>query len=272
MPRQCPACGSETAREEGEAARRCTNPACPAQRRAAILHFASRAAMDIDHLGPALVDQLVARGWANAPADLYRLRAQDVAGLERMADRSAANLIEAIEGSRSGRPFDRLLHALGIPHVGQTAARIVAGVYPDVPALLAADPDDLLARLAEEHAIGPKIAESVRRYLTTPTTRRILEDLAAVGVTTVPVASPGAAAEGPLSGRAFCVTGTLSLPRERIHERLRAAGAEIHETVKKTTTDLVAGEKVGKSKLDKARKLGVRVLSEAGLWELLGGS
>ena len=267
MPKRCPECGAEALRVEGEVARRCTNPACPAQHRAAILHFAGRAAMDIDHLGPAVVDQLVEKGWVREPSDLYRLRAQDVAGLERMAERSAQNVIDAIEGSRTGRPFDRLLHALESP-TSAPRSREPSRVSSDAAALLAADPD-VAARLGDEHAIGPKIAEAVRGYLAAPDTRALLQHLVDVPVTTVPVREPAAAAVGPLSGRAFCVTGTLSLPRERIHELLRAAGGDIHETVKKTTTDLVAGEKVGKSKLDKAAKLGVRVLSEIELWELV---
>jgi len=269
MPTTCPACGAPALREGEEVARRCTNPACPAQRRAAILHYTSRAAMDIDHLGPSLVDRLVEQGWLREPADLYRLRTQDLARLERMGERSAANVVEAIGASRTGRPFDRLVHALGIQHVGITAARTLARVYADARALLAAAPDEAAARLAEEHAIGPKIAEAVRRYLASDDTRAILEHLVDAGVRTTPVEQPSTAPTGPLAGRAFCVTGTLSLPRERIHERLRQAGAAIHETVKKDTTDLVAGEKVGKTKLDKARKLGVRVLSEAELWSLV---
>jgi DNA ligase (NAD+) len=269
MPATCPACGAAAVRGEGESARRCTNPACPAQRRAAILHFSSREAVDIDFLGPALVDQLVEKGWLREPADLYRLRAQDVALLERMGERSAQRLIDAIAGSRTGRSFDRLVNALGVPHVGTTAARTLARVYRDARELLAADPEAVAARLGEEHAIGPKIAESVRAYLATPETRGILEHLVEVGVETSPVEGPSSAADGPLAGRSFCVTGTLSLPRERVHELLRAAGAQIHETVKQGTTDLVAGEKVGKTKLDKARKLGVRILGETELWQLV---
>ncbi|NMC69264.1 MAG: NAD-dependent DNA ligase LigA [Myxococcales bacterium] len=269
MPDRCPACDAPAVREPGEAARRCTNPACPAQRRAAILHYAARAAMDIDHLGPALVDQLVDRGWVREPADLYRLRAQDVALLDRMGERSAQNVIDAIAASRTGRSFDRLIHALGIPHVGATVARTIAGVYPDARALLDAAPDTVAARLAEEHAIGPKIAESVRAYLARPDTRAVLEHLLEAGVTTRPAAAEPAAATGPLAGRAFCVTGTLSLPRERVHELLRAAGAAIHESVKKGTTDLVAGENVGRTKIEKARKLGVRILDETDLWKLV---
>jgi DNA ligase (NAD+) len=269
MPDRCPACDAPAVREEGEAARRCTNPACPAQRRAALLHYSTRAAMDIDHLGPALVDQLVERGWVREPADLYRLRAQDVALLDRMGERSGRNVADAVAASREGRSFDRLIHALGIPHVGATVARTIAGVYPEARALLDADPEAVSARLAEEHAIGPKIAESVRAYLARSDTRGVLEHLLEVGVTTRPVAADPVAPDGPLAGRAFCVTGTLSLPRERIHELLRAAGAAIHESVKKNTTDLVAGDKVGKAKLDKARKLGVRILDETALWTLV---
>ena len=269
MPDRCPACDAPAVREPGEAARRCTNPACPAQRRAALLHYAARAAMDIDHLGPALVDQLVDRGWVREPADLYRLRAEDLASLDRMGERSAQNVIDAITASRTGRSFDRLIHALGIPHVGATVARTIAGVYPDARALLDAAPDAVAARLAEEHAIGPKIAESVRAYLARPDTRAVLEHLIEAGVTTRPIAVEPVVPAGPLAGRAFCVTGTLSVPRERVHELLRAAGATIHESVKKGTTDLVTGEKVGRTKIEKARQLGVRILDEADLWKLV---
>ncbi len=268
MPRECPACGAPALRAEGEAARRCANPACPAQRSAALLHYAGRDAMDIDHLGPAIVDQLVEKGLAREPADLYRLAAADLASLERMGDKSAANLLAAVDASRTGRSFDRLLHALGIPHVGRTVAGTIARCYPDARALLAASPDDVAARLAAEHSIGPKIAAGVRSFLARPDTRRILDGLVDVGVETVH-APPRESGAGPLSGRAFCITGALSLPRERIHEMLRLRGAEIHETVRKGTTDLVAGEKVGKTKIDKARKLGVRVLNETDLWSLI---
>ena len=189
--------------------------------------------------------------------------------LVRMGERSARRLVDTIAGSRTGRSFDRLVNALGMLHVGTTAARTLARVYRDARQLLAADPAAVAARLGEEHAIGPKIAEAVRAYLASPDTRGILEHLVDVGVETRPVEEPASAAGGPLAGRAFCVTGTLSVPRERVHELLRAAGAQIHETVKQGTTDLVAGEKVGKTKLDKARKLGVRILGETELWQLV---
>ena len=266
MPKRCPECGAEALRVEGEVARRCTNPACPAQHRAAILHFAGRAAMDIDHLGPAVVDQLVEKGWVREPSDLYRLRAQDVAGLERMAERSAQNVIDAIEGSRTGRPFDRLLHALESP-TSAPRSREPSRVSSTRPRCWPPIPTSPRGWATSTRS-GRR---SPRRCAATSRPRHARPPAAPVDVpvTTVPVREPAAAAGGPLSGRAFCVTGTLSRPRERIHELLRAAGGDIHETVKKTTTDVVAGEKVGKSKLDKAAKLGVRVLSEIELWELV---
>jgi len=262
MPEGCPVCGGPTARIEGEARWRCTNRlACPGQLKASLRHFAMRSAMDVEHLGPALIDQLVDLGLVRDPADLYTLDAARLAGLDRMADRSAANLAEAIAVSRD-RPLDRMLTGLGIPLVGEVAARQLAARYGSLRAFAQADPEAERVELAAIHGIGKKIAESVAASLEDARFVGVLRKLLDLGVD--PVYEAGVSA-GALAGKSFCITGALSEPRVAIQDRIRAASGEVHSAVKKGTTYLVAGEKVGKAKLDKARALGTEVIDEAAL-------
>jgi DNA ligase (NAD+) len=271
MPGRCPFCGAGLERKEGEAAVRCPNRACPEQVRAKIHYFSRRGAMDIDHLGPSLIQQLTDRGLVADVADLYRLESGDLVPLERMAEKSAANVVEAIRASREGRSFDRLILSLGILHVGEVAARLVAERYPDLPALLAASPGDVEAALSETVGIGPVIAASIREFLADGDNRRLMKKLIDQGVKTVPVAREGdAKVEGPLSGSRFCVTGVLSMPRSRAQDMIRGAGGEVHDTVKAGTTYLVAGEKVGAAKISKAKKYGTKVIDEAKLLAMIG--
>ncbi len=278
MPAGCPECGAKVVsrlREEAkpelgaEAAVRCPNRECPAQVRGRILYFASRPAMAIDHLGESLVDQLVSRGLVHDVADLYDLDVERVSGLERMGKKSAQNVIDSIRASRE-RTFDRLVGGLGIPQIGQVAGKQFAEVAGELSTLLAWSADELRERAESIHGFGPKMIDSVVDFVNDPAERRVLEKLVERGVSR-PQPRAEVALEGPLSGTSFCVTGVLSRKREDVQSLLRAAGAVIHDSVKKGTTYLVAGEKTGKTKLDQAKKHGVRVVDEEEMDRLLRG-
>ncbi|MBW2276533.1 MAG: NAD-dependent DNA ligase LigA [Deltaproteobacteria bacterium] len=269
MPTSCPVCGAPATREEGEARRRCTNRlACPGQLKAAIRHFAGRSAMDVEHLGPSLIDQLVEKNLVADPADLFALRAEQVAALERMADKSAENLIAAIADSR-GRSLDRMITGLGIPLVGEVAARQLAQRFGSLSGLAGADPETQRAELGSIHGIGDKMADSVARALEDERLMRVVRKLLELGID--PSAPESDGPSGPLEGKSFCVTGKLSRPRGQIHESIRAVGGDVHKAVKQGTSYLVIGDNVGKTKIDKAKQLGTEVISEEGLAELIGG-
>jgi DNA ligase (NAD+) len=269
MPDCCPGCGTPVERRPGEVAYRCPNPQCPAAVKGAIHYFARRFAMDIDQLGEALVEQLVDRRLVRDVADLYDLTAADLEGLDRMGKKSAQNVLGAIAASKN-QSFDRLLVGLGIEQVGQVAAHQLAEVAGSLAGLLAWVPDEVSEKVDEIPGFGPKMAESVRAYLFDSTQRQVLEKLAARGVSS-PMPRRAATPDGPLSGMSFCVTGVLSQKREDVHAAIRAAGGEVHEQVKQGTRYLVLGDKVGKSKLDAARRRGTQVIDEARLAELLRG-
>jgi len=256
MPDKCPACGSTVVRVPGEAATRCVNKACPAQQQERLIHFASRGAMDIEGLGPAIIEQLVEAGLVSTPADFYRLTKEDLLQLERFGEKSAQNLIDAIAASKN-RPVSRLIYALGIRLVGAEVARELAKHFPSVQALAQAGEEELMA----VPAVGEKIARSVVDFFSDPDNRRLIAELAEVGVSVEGQEEQGGAAV--LSGLTFVVTGKLErYSREQIEEQLRQLGANVTSSVSKKTSYLIAGEKAG-SKLDKARELGVPVLSEA---------
>lgn len=260
-PDTCPVCGSATLRAEGEAARRCVNTACPAQVRERIRHWASRPAMDIDGLGPARIDQLVTAGLVRDVVDLYALTVEQLAPLERMGAKSAENLVASIDASRD-RPLSRLIFALGIRFVGERAASILASHFGRMDALARASAGEL-ASLPE---IGEKIAESVATYFAQPETQRLLARLRNVGLR---MDEPGGPApDGPLAGRSFVLTGTLSMPRHQAEARITALGGRVSSSVSRKTDYVVAGADPG-SKLDKARQLGVPVLDEAEFLRLL---
>ncbi len=267
MPRTCPVCEAPASREQGEARWRCTNRlACPGQLKASILHFARRAAMDIEHLGPSLIDQLVEQGMVSDPADLYLLNASRVSGLERMAEKSAANLIAAIDSSRS-RSLDRLFTGLGIPLVGEVAATQLAKRYGTLSEFAARNPDLEQEELAAIHGIGPKIAEAVAEALRDERFMDVLRKITSLGID--PRAKHVETLAGGLTGASFCVTGKLGRPRSDIHDNIRRAGGEVHTAVKKGTTYLVTGEKVGKTKIEKAEKNGTVVIDEAALFDMI---
>ena len=270
MPERCPICDTPVEKREAEVAIRCPNPRCPAVVKGAIFHFSRRFAMDIDHLGESLIEQLVDKGLVEDVADLYDLDSETLQRLERMGKKSADNVIASIDASRA-RELDRLLTGLGIDHVGQVAARQLGDAAESLAELLGWSRETAADKVAGIAGFGPKMVESVVDFLFDETSRSLLSKLAARGVS-VPQKRASVAADGPLRGSAFCVTGVLSRRREDVHADIRAAGGEVHDKVKKGTTYLVAGEKVGKAKLDSAKKHGAAVIDEATLARLLGGA
>ncbi len=268
MPSTCPICGADAKREEGEARWRCTNRlTCPGQLKAAIHHFAGRSALDIEHLGPSLIDQLVERGYVKDPADVYRLEADQIAALERMAQKSAQNLLDAVEKSRS-RPLDRWLNGLGMPLVGEVSARELANRYGTLAAFACRNPQMEREALAAIHGIGDKIADSVASALEDARFMAVVRKLLDLGIN--PTAKRRDPAGGALEGLSFCVTGTLSRSRPEIHERIKAAGGEVHKSVGKKTRYLVAGDKVGRTKIAKAEASGAEVIDEETLRAMMG--
>ncbi|MEM5276965.1 NAD-dependent DNA ligase LigA [Cupriavidus taiwanensis] len=264
MPSACPVCGSHIEKLEDEAIARCTGGLiCAAQRKQSLLHFAQRRAMDIEGLGDKLVEQLVDQGIVRTPADLYKLGVAKLAALERMADKSAANLVAAIDKSRA-TTMNRFIFALGIRHVGEATAKDLAKHFGKLDALMAADE----AALLEVNDVGPVVAQSIANFLAEPHNVEVIEQLRAAGVHWAE-SEPVARAPAPLSGKTFVLTGTLpTLSREDAKELLEAAGAKVAGSVSKKTDYVVAGAEAG-SKLDKAEALGVPVLDEAGMLALL---
>jgi len=265
MPECCPECGSEVLRVEGEAVSRCTGGLyCPAQRKEALKHFASRRAMDIEGLGDKLVDQLVDKGLVSSPADLYGLDAESLAELERMGRKSAANLVQALEHSKR-TSLARFLFALGIREVGEATAHSLAAHFGDLQLLMAADQDTL----QQVPDVGPVVAAHVVGFFRQPHNREVIDQLLRAGVSW-PRQTPKAPEARPLAGKTFVLTGTLSRPRNELKVELEALGAKVSGSVSKRTSYVVAGVDPG-SKLAKALELGVEVLDEDGLQRLLTG-
>ena len=267
MPAACPECGSAIARLEGEAVARCTGGLiCPAQRKASLLHFASRRALDIEGLGDKLVDQLVDAGLVKTPADLYRLDPASLSSLERMAAKSASNVLSAIARSKAAT-LPRFVFALGIRHVGEVTAKDLARHFGGLDAIMAADG----ARLQEAPDVGPVVAESVARFFAEPHNRQVIAELRAAGLHWAEGEGARAATAGPFTGKIVVLTGTLaSMTRDEARERVEAAGGKVTGSVSKKTDFVVAGEEAG-SKLDRARELGVEVLDEARFRAMLDG-
>ena len=264
MPSVCPVCGSHVAKAEDEAVSRCTGGLfCPAQRKQALLHFAGRRAMNIDGLGDKLVEQLVDANLVRTPADLYRLGLLAVIELERMGEKSAVNLLAAIEHSKQ-TTLARFIFALGIRNVGETTAKDLAQHYGSLDKLLAADEADLL----QVRDVGPVVAHSIRDFLQEMHNREVIEQLRACGVAWQEH-EMRVATGLPLSGKTFVLTGTFSsLSRDAAKEKLEALGAKVSGSVSKKTDYVLAGTEAG-SKLDKARELGVTILDEAQFMALL---
>ena len=254
MPEHCPACDFVLEREEGEAVRRCLNPLCPAQRREKLIHLASRAALNIEGLGPAIIDQLVDEGYVAEPADLFRVTKEQLLTLEGFADRSAEKLLASLE-SRKHVPLPRFINALGIRHVGEHTAGALAAHFGDLDALVQASSEDL----RQVEGIGEVVADHVDRWLHSSEGRTVVDDLRAAGVE--PEHTTRGA--GPWTGQTWVLTGTLdSMSRPEAEERIRALGGNPGSSVSKKTHTVVAGASPG-SKLEKAQRLGVRVLDEA---------
>ena len=264
MPRTCPVCGSDAVREEGEADYRCTGGLfCGAQRKEAILHYAHRRAVEIEGLGDKLVEQLVDAGVVRTLPDLYRLGLTALAGLERMADKSANNLLEALEKSKQ-TTLPRFLFGLGIRHVGEATAKELARHFGKLDAIMDATEEQLL----EVSDVGPIVAQSIRTFFDQPHNREVVEQLRACGVSW-PEGEPAARAPQPLSGKTFVITGTLpTLSRDEAKDKVEAAGGKVAGSVSKKTDYVVAGTEAG-SKLTKAQELGVAVIDETALLAML---
>lgn len=263
MPEKCPECGAPVVRIEGEAAARCSNGlSCPAQRKQALIHFASRRAMDIEGLGDKLVEQLLAAGLVETPADLYELEPAQLAGLERMAEKSAENLKQGIDASR-GRELARFIFALGIRNVGEQTAKDLARHFGQLDALMAAEADALL----EVPDVGPVVAASIRTFFAETHNHAVIERLRQAHAWRDGEARRVAA--GRFVGKTFVLTGTLpTLSRDQAKARIEAEGGKVAGSVSKKTDYLVAGAEAG-SKLVKAQELGIALLDEDGLTALL---
>ncbi len=266
MPKACPVCGSAVVREKGEANHRCTGGLfCAAQRKEAILHFAARRAMDVEGLGDKLVDQLVEAGVIRTLPDLYKLGIATLSGLERMAEKSAQNVLAALEASKS-TTLPRFLFGLGIRNVGESTAKDLAKHFGVLDAIMDASVEDLL----QVNDVGPIVAQSIRTFFDQPHNREVVEQLRAAGIHW-PEGVPADKPPQILAGKTVVLTGTLpTMGRDEAKDLLEAAGAKVSGSVSKKTSYVVAGAEAG-SKLAKAEELGVPVLDEAGLLRLLAG-
>lgn len=262
MPDKCPICNSDVFKPEGEAVTRCVNSACPAQVKEHIRHFASRNAMDIDGLGPSLIDQLVDKGLVKNAADLYFLEHNQIANLERMGDKSAQNLLNAISQSKN-RSLARLIFALGIRHIGVRAAEILSEHYNSVDALKSAKAEEL----ENIYEIGPKVAQSIVQFFQQEGNIKMLERLKSAGVKVSEEKETGQ--EMPLSGKTFVLTGSLhNMTRNIASDIIKELGGRVTSSVSNNTDYVIAGESPG-SKYDRAKKLGINILNEEEFLKLI---
>ncbi len=263
MPKRCPECGSAIHHVEGEVAYRCVNAACPAKRKESLLHFAGRHAMNIDGLGEKIVDQLVDKGLVKDVADLYSLRLEEVAGLERMAEKSAQNLLDEIEASKKNS-LARLIYALGIQFVGERTAQLLAEHFSSLEELAAAKEEELM----EVPEVGPKVAASIVEFFSEPANRQLIKKLRKAGVH--PTAEKRQVKSDKFAGKSFVFTGGLAnRTREEAGEIVQQHGGKVSGTVSKKTDYVVVGTDPG-SKYDKAKELGVTILSENEFEKLAG--
>ena len=265
MPAKCPVCGSHVVKAEDEAVARCSGGLyCPAQRKQALIHFASRRAMDIEGLGDKLVEQLVDSDIVRTPADLYRMGLMALVNLDRMAEKSATNLLAAIEKSKQ-TTLARLIYALGIRNVGETTAKDLARHFGSLDRLIAASDEEWL----QVNDVGPVVVQCLRQFLSESHNLEVIEQLRAAGIAWLE-GEPQRTAAGSLAGKVFVLTGTLpALSREEAKALIESAGGKVSGSVSKKTDYVVAGEEAG-SKLEKAQALGVTVIDEAQLRTLLG--
>ncbi len=262
MPQKCPACGADIFRPEGEAVARCSGSACPAQLKEKLKHFTARTAMDIDNVGPALIDQLLEKKLIHDPADLYYIGHQDVMRLERMADKSAKNVIDSIEKSKT-QPLDKVLFAMGIRYVGARVAKVLAQNFADIDKLMTATPDTL----ENIHEIGPRVAKSVSVFFSQKANRDLVEKLRHAGVN---LKAGDMKVSQTLAGKQFVLTGTLqTMTRLEAKTKIESQGARVTSAVTKKTDYLVEGADPG-SKSKKAKELGVTILDEAAFLKMAG--
>jgi DNA ligase (NAD+) len=256
VPAKCPVCGSKVVKAEGQVAVRCVNAQCPAQLKRRVEHFASRGAMDIESLGEAMVEQLVSRGLVGEVSDIYRLTTEQLSGLERMGEKSVANLLAAIERSKQ-QPLWRLLFGIGILHVGVSAARALADHFPNLDALMEATPEEL-QRIPD---VGQVVGASIAQFFHEPGNREMIEKLRAAGLRLTSERREKAPNDSKIKGTTWVITGTLSQPRDEIAEQIVQRGGKVSGSVSKKTGYVLAGEEAG-SKLEKAKKLGIRIVDE----------
>ena len=262
FPTHCPACGAECGRDEGMVALRCPNPLCPAQVSGRLEHWAKRDAMDIEGLGPAVVDLVLKAGLVKDVAGLYRLSLLDLAGLERLGEKSAANLVEGIEASK-GRTLSRLLYALGIPGIGERSAAALARRFGSLDAVAAA-PEEELLKIPD---FGPAASSAVRSWFRLKEAKDLVKRLKKAGLNTV-LLDEERPSSSQLDGKTFVFTGELSIPRDQAEAEVRKRGGKASGSVSAKTAYVVAGDAAG-SKLKNAQKLGVAVLDEAGFRKLI---
>jgi len=264
MPVECPECRWQVIRPSGEAAVRCTNPDCPARSREGLIHFVSKGAMDIAGLGPAVISQLILAGLLKDPADLYQLKKEDLVRLDRMGEKSAQNLIDALGKSRKN-PLHRLIFALGIRHVGERAAKTLSRKYGSIENIIKASPEDLI----NTQEIGPRIAGSITEFFSDPSNVRLVERLSQLGLNMKSREHREESMPGVLEGKTVVLTGGLKrFTRQEAQELVESLGGRISSSVSKKTNLVVAGEDPG-SKYDKALKLGIRIINEEDFTSLI---
>ncbi|MGE4299675.1 MAG: NAD-dependent DNA ligase LigA [Desulfovibrionaceae bacterium] len=267
FPDICPACGSHAVRLAGEAAWRCTNMACPAVVRRSIIHFVSKAGLDIQGVGRKWIEQFIDKGMVRSPADLFTLRADALKAMDRMGAKSAANFIAAFDATRREATLPRLISGLGMRHVGEQTAKSLAARFGSLDALAAASEDELTA----VPDVGPEVAASIRAFFGNPDNAALLARFKEIGlwpVQTVATGTEKGQEQSPLAGKKFLFTGTLSMPRSAAQKMAEAAGGEVLGSVSKKLDYLVAGDSPG-SKVDKARTLGIPVINEQAFLALL---
>jgi DNA ligase (NAD+) len=263
MPKKCPECGSQVVKDDGQVAVRCVNGQCPAQLRRRIEHFASRGAMDIEGLGEAMVGQLVENKLLHDVSDIYALTSPTLTELERMGEKSVSNLLEAIERSKT-RPLWRLLFGLGILHVGVSASRALADHFPDLDAITQSSEEEL-QRIPD---VGEVVGRSIHDFFRQPGNQETIEKLRQAGLRFKAEEKSAAEEATGFKGTTWVITGTLSQSRDEIAEAIIARGGKVSGSVSKKTSFVLAGDEAG-SKLEKAKKLGVRVLDEAAFRKML---
>ena len=255
LPERCPSCGEIVTRVEGEAATRCTNPQCPAQLLRNLIHFASRDAMDIDGLGPVLLEQLLQKGMISSPADLYTLKVDELQALERFGEKSAINLVNALERSK-GNDLYRLVYALGIPHIGAKAAQVLCNAFPTMEQIQNASEEEI----AQIEGFGGIMAKEVVAFFQKESVRRLVERLGELGISMEALQKESQGDK--LAGSTFVLTGTLpAMSRKEASQLIESHGGKVTSSVSKKTSYVLAGEEAG-SKLEKAQQLGIPILTE----------